>query len=95
MSGKISLVEAMTKQKKMMRNRCSEKTQQVKIQCYLQLRSSLTTIIGMTHILFHFSCKLQLSKNMQMCATMFGWAMYQMMESNKIQIVRMKEEKFA
>ena len=30
-----------------------------------------------------------------MCATMFGWAMYQMMESNKIQIVRMKEEKFA
>ena len=44
-SWKISLVEAMTKRKKMMRNKCSEKTLQVKIQCYVQLRSSLTAIM--------------------------------------------------
>ena len=30
-----------------------------------------------------------------MYAAMFGWAMYQMMESNKTQIVGAKEEKLA
>ena len=32
---------------------------------------------------------------MQMYAAMFGWVMYQMMDSNKTQIVRAKEEKLA
>ena len=41
-----------------------------------------------------FSCNYN-SSYMQMYAAMFGWAMYQMMESNKTQIVGAKEEKLA
>ena len=41
-----------------------------------------------------FSCNYN-SSYMQMYAAMFGWAMYEMMDSNKTQIVRAKEEKLA
>ena len=41
-----------------------------------------------------FSCNYN-SSYMQMYAAMFGWAMYQMMDSNKTRIVRAKEEKLA
>ena len=89
----VSLVEGMRKHRKTMRNKCPEQTLQVKIQYCIQLRSSLTTMVLI--LLSLFSCNYNYSSYMQMYATMFGWAMYQMMDSNKTQIVRAKEEKLA
>ena len=47
-----------------------------------------------TYCFLPFSCNYN-SSYIQMYAAMFGWAMYQMMESNKTQIVWAKEEKLA
>ena len=47
-----------------------------------------------TYCFLPFSCNYN-SSYIQMYAAMFGWAMYQMMESNKTQIVGAKEEKLA
>ena len=95
MNGKISLVEGMRKHRKTMRNKCPEQTLQVRIQYCIQFRSSLATMMLNYYILLSlFSCNYN-SSYIQMYAAMFGWAMYQMMESNKTQIVWAKEEKLA
>ena len=91
----VSLVEGMRKHRKTMRNKCPEQTLQVRIQYCIQFRSSLATMMLNYYILLSlFSCNYN-SSYIQMYAAMFGWAMYQMMESNKTQIVGAKEEKLA